>query len=399
LNNILFLSLTLSEDNRDKLTYNFIAKEMKGLIELGYEVYHFHPDVENETIDGVSYVGKSELNSISRLDTIGFMIRHLSTYLPLLCLDPKQALWTAKLEQAIGKLIDLHKIDVVHSHFMAPAGLCATTICQQKSIPVVSTMRGAELYSENKLSYGAMRSRFFTKAAHIAAKKIKFLTAPNREMQAIASETFNLKDVIYLPNGIESSLLGRYTETIDAEKTNIKLIAIGRLIYRKNYLLLLKAMNKLKAANVELTIVGEGELTDNFTAYIKEHNLSNVHLLNEVPKDEIYNMIHQADCLVHPSYIEGLPNVVIEALAIGKPCLLSKIGAHIDVIEHGVNGFYFDHEDENSLVSLIDKLLLKPTSLSHMAEDCRNTVQQFKLADKLAKYADIYQSLQHTRNQ
>lgn len=391
---ILFLSLTLSEDNRDKLTYNFVAKELKGLNELGYEVIHFHPDVQHQVVAGTLYTGKDEMAAISPISTIGFMLKHSDKYLPLLLIDYKKALWLAKQEQAIGLLIERFSIDVVHTHFMFPSGMCAINICKDKNVPIISTMRGAEIYDEPKLSYGAMQCQFFTKAVNMAAKEVQVITAPNKEMQSIACNLFNLSTdkVIYLPNGIENNLLGQFTLPSPLNE-KFTLIAIGRFIYRKNYHLLLEVMKVLSGEAIELVLIGEGDLTQDFNDFISENKLTNVKIVNEVPKEQLYQMIYQADCLVHPSYIEGLPNVVIESLAIGKPCIISSIGAHLDVVEEGVNGYYFAPDDSDALITLLKKLVNNRSELQTLAKQCQESAAQFTLSDKLTKYTQLYQSL------
>jgi glycosyltransferase involved in cell wall biosynthesis len=62
-------------------------------------------------------------------------------------------------------------------------------------------------------------------------------------------------------------------------------------------------------------------------------------------RTDIPALLHQHDVLVHPSYGEGLPNVVCEAMACGRPVILSNTLDHPNLVMNGVNGFLFDWQD------------------------------------------------------
>jgi len=393
--NILFLSIALLEDNRDKLTYNFISKEMVGLVGLGCRVVHFHHLVDDVVVDGVCYDGSRQVNSISRISMFIFLCRHLCNYFPLLFVSFRQAIWLSRLELAIGDVIEKHKIELVHTHFMYPMGFSAVNICKDKGVPVVSTLRGAEIYNEPSLSYGALRDPLYFKAACLGAKHISRITAPNREIQDVACGLFGLpKDrVVYLPNGVEDSLLISPPPTLRKIGGGIKLISVGRLICRKNHHFLLESMKCLVGQDVELLIVGEGPLSTELLEYTRENSLSRVSIIDELSKSELYELIKKSDFLVNPSFIEGLPNVVIEALALGKPCLVSNISAHVDVVKESWNGFYFDHTSCESLVCLVEKLINDKYLVEFVSHNCFGSVKKFKLSNKLNSYVGIYDEL------
>jgi glycosyltransferase involved in cell wall biosynthesis len=70
-------------------------------------------------------------------------------------------------------------------------------------------------------------------------------------------------------------------------------------------------------------------------------------------RKDIIALLHHHDVLVHPSYGEGLPNAVCEALACGRPVIVSDVLDHPNLVKEGVNGFLFDWQDPAELARKI----------------------------------------------
>jgi glycosyltransferase involved in cell wall biosynthesis len=70
-------------------------------------------------------------------------------------------------------------------------------------------------------------------------------------------------------------------------------------------------------------------------------------------RTDVVALLHQHDVLVHPSYGEGLPNVVCEAMACGRPVIVSDTLDHPHLVKNGVNGFLFDWQDPADLAQKI----------------------------------------------
>lgn len=125
-------------------------------------------------------------------------------------------------------------------------------------------------------------------------------------------------DVIYNPIDIQAIQL-KANEEVDFnfEKDIFYFIAVGRFRNEKNYSLLLDAFAILKGTKAKLIFVGGGEQQDLLIAKVKKLNL-----INEVVfagfEINPYKYIKRSDCLVSSSYVEGFPNVLLEALACKK---------------------------------------------------------------------------------
>lgn len=144
-------------------------------------------------------------------------------------------------------------------------------------------------------------------------------------------------------------------------KRNNKILVVGSIGPDKNGLLIICALSELlKRKSVTLTWVGQKvlELSERRNYFeemeflIIKNNLRDNWNWQEPVKD-IANYYHEYDCLILASKVEGLPNVVCEALSCGTPVILSNVLDHPILVQQDVNGFLFDPEEHCSLVNAL----------------------------------------------
>ncbi len=399
--NVLFLGISASiKGPRDGITYPFIVKEMKALLERGVGVYFLarHID-EHEEIDGVTYLSLNELVGRHRLTRLlrltAYFLRHIPPLLRLASCDIQRTKNVIFAEIGIARAIRQFDIDILHSHFLWPSGESGVLSANDCGIPVVATLRGAELVDRPDLDYGSMTNPFNRVAAEVAFPRISCFTTPNRHLRDVLLNEHGVPNarVLYLPNGVEKIDAPSGTQhTGDC----LQLLAIGRIIKLKNHRLLVDAASQAEGKAFEITIVGEGLLRDQLKREIEERGNQRVRLHHEVNKHELYEMMLAADCIVHPSLCEGMPNVVLEAFALGRPCLASDIPVHRELIEEDVNGWLFDPHSTSDLLQRIRHVAASRNKLVGMDEDCRRTASQFTLTRKIDGYLEVYQRL-HNR--
>ena len=390
---ILFLSIDLSDDSaRDDVTYNFIMKEMVGLGRSGFDVTYFTDTYgDQHFVEQVRYTGRQFLDGISRLDVIAEWLQRPFLYIWSFLISPRRTAWITKCQLAVARLVKELEIEVIHTHFMAPDGSNCMIAAAKTNLPIVSTIRGAELCREPSLDYGAMRDRLFRYWSRRSASCVQVFTVPNRSMMSLlpALLKVNAERVRYVPNGVEELPMPEVTTSGET----LHVIAVGRLTKLKNYGVLIDAMAEIGSTNVQLEIIGRGPMLELIRSKIKSYRLKNVNLLQEMKKEQCLARIAAADLLVHPSLSEGLPNVVLEALFLGKPCVVSDIPAHRDLIEDDYNGLLFDPSDHEDLANKISLILENRDQIKRMAQSCRSSVDNFTLDRKLASYAKIYSEI------
>ena len=111
-------------------------------------------------------------------------------------------------------------------------------------------------------------------------------------------------------------------------------LAVGRLAYQKNHEILLRALARVD--RVCLVVAGEGELRDHLERVTRELGLEErVHLIGEVDKQTVADLMLAADLFLMPSRFEGLSNALLEALAAGLPVVASDVPAQAEVLDAG----------------------------------------------------------------
>jgi len=162
-----------------------------------------------------------------------------------------------------------------------------------------------------------------------------------------------------------------FTLTNPLSKRDIDVAFMGVLAKEKGIIEFLKSCSMLKNKNVVIRVViwGDGVLKDQVEQYINENNLSTlVKLKNFVDTDNVPKTLNKIKLLVIPSYSEGLPNILLEAMACGTPVLATTVGGILDVIKEGETGFLLKSNNPKHIAEKIIELLNQPQLLEKVSE-------------------------------
>ncbi len=142
----------------------------------------------------------------------------------------------------------------------------------------------------------------------------------------------------------------------------ITIMFIGWIDKEKGVFELLEAINELvicsKKYCFRVLMAGEGNALDEVKNYVLSHSLQKyVKLLGWINEKQKTTFLKDADILVLPSYMEGMPNVVIEAMACGLPVIATKVGAIEQMIQTGENGIVIASRSSEEIRVALDMLL------------------------------------------
>lgn len=177
-----------------------------------------------------------------------------------------------------------------------------------------------------------------------------------------------------------------------------RVVCVGRLCKEKGQMLLLDAVNHLarKGINIELVLAGDGEMRSELELHIAHHNLrSRVRITGWISSDQVREEMLAARALVLPSFSEGLPVVIMEAMALRRPVLASYVCGIPELVRPGVDGWLFPAGDVVWLAKVLEEFLATPvTTLEDMGEAARSRVLERHSIDvETEKLAQLYRSV------
>jgi colanic acid/amylovoran biosynthesis glycosyltransferase len=152
-----------------------------------------------------------------------------------------------------------------------------------------------------------------------------------------------------------------------------KLVSVGRLSEQKGQLLLVEALGQLRrqGLRVELDFVGDGELRSQLERAIAEQGLSDsVKIIGWADGETVRHILDACSAFVLPSFAEGLPVVIMEAMARGRPVLSTYVAGIPELVQPGQNGWLVAAGSADELANAVREVVTTP--LEVLAEMGRN---------------------------
>ncbi len=174
-----------------------------------------------------------------------------------------------------------------------------------------------------------------------------------------------------------------------------RFVCVGRLCEAKGQLLLIAAAARLKAADIEceLVLAGDGPLRVEIEKLIDEHGLnSQVRITGWISSNSVRSEILAARALILPSFAEGLPVVLMEAMALGRPVLSTYVAGIPELVISGENGWLFPAGSVEELVDAMAKCLaVPPEDLSRMGHlGYQRVMARHSIETETAKLANLF---------
>ncbi len=150
------------------------------------------------------------------------------------------------------------------------------------------------------------------------------------------------------------------SKKIDQNNTRLKLLFVGWLEKEKGVNEILQVLKRLneKKYNFTMTFIGDGKMKTKATKFIQKNNLSEkVVIKGWLDRMDIYNYYKNSDIFLLPSWIEGMPNSLIEALASAIPTIVTPVGVIPDYLNDKENALFIPPKNVNALEEALKQLL------------------------------------------
>lgn len=293
----------------------------------------------------------------------------------------------------IKKLYTENGYTLMHCH--SPIGSVVARVAaiseRKKGMKVIYTAHGFHFYK------GAPKKNWliFYPIERICSSFTDVLITINKEDYAFAKKHMKANQVEYVPGvGIDTKKFSIPNFNVAEKKAelglkdkDIMILSVGELNQNKNHEVVVRAISKLKNPDIHYFIAGKGDKEQYLDELAKELDV-NLHLLGY--RTDIIELLNTADIFAFPSFREGLSVALMEAMAAGLPCVVSRIRGNVDLIEDGINGYLCDANDEVSFCESL-KALVEGETYKNFGKDNCQMIMNFDVHKIMKMMMKIYE--------
>jgi len=295
------------------------------------------------------------------------------------------------------------RFDLIATHQVLPYGYAGVRLGQHFRLPHVCTGRGTDLNCPQRFGPEAVRLTAWTVGAtdqlvtvsRALKRRAEELSAPLRPIKVVYT---GLDHARFHPAADRAGL--RKSLNLSADQPVI--LFVGALHRNKGVYELLENIARLapRFPGLELLMIGGGE-DRTVRAHAEVVGASSVtRFLGTLPNAVIADYMRASDVLVLPTYNEGVPNVVIEAMACGLPAVCTRVGGIPEVMEGELAGLLYELGDQDAFQKLVSMLLEDPPLRQKLGNaGIRLARQHFSWERNAREMRDIFQELERQKRQ
>lgn len=304
-----------------------------------------------------------------------------------------------KAIKQLKELIIKENYDIIHCH--TPMGAVAARVAakQAKSkAKVIYTAHGFHFFK------GAPKTNwmFFYPVEKILAHYTDTLITINKEDYNLSvSKKFKVKDQILKINGVGVDL-SKFTAVTPQMKLQLRdeygfskddflLIYPADLVTGKNQEMIFKAVKilKNKIPSIKLLLPGHQKMITEYRQMVKDMDIEDSVEFMGYRRD-IAKLVSMCDVSVSASRREGLPVNLIEALAIGKPIVATKVRGNSDIVEDGVNGFLVELDNYEQMADKLMEIYNNPVLAEKMGQEAVKLSKKYSIESVNKSLSDVY---------
>lgn len=283
---------------------------------------------------------------------------------------------------ALNRTIKTLNPDLIHVHWVLPNGPVAALAAALHRIPFVVSTHGSDMYlAQKSCLFGALARQVLRRAARV--------TACSQGLQRAAMEIGAHQEPHLIPWGADPHRFtpmakdSNWLQRLNLNKDETIVIALGRLVPKKGFAVLLRAWAFVTQhfPKSVLVIGGDGPLKEELAQQAMQMNISHrVRFPGRIPWNQVPRFLSVGDLFVLPSVhdqhgnVDGLPTVLLEAMSCGLPVIASQIAGMPEVIIQNQNGVLVPTGDERAIAAAVIRLLSNDHELTKLGRGARSAV-------------------------
>ncbi len=362
----------------------FLEPIAHGIARLGHEVHvvlPWHPRLDRPAREGDVHFHPFRYAPIAPLNVFGYAEALRADVRLRLAATAAAPLALASAWHAARRVARDARATVIHAHWVIPNGAVGAAL--PRRYPLVLSLHGSDVFvAERHAVIGRIARAVFRRCDWVTAcsddlrRRAERLSAPAARCETV-------------PYGVDADRFGpnpearaRWRARLGLQPDQLLVATAGRLVRKKGFEYLIDAMGRVGRCwpNAVLAVGGAGDLQDELRARVATCAAGRVIFTGLLRQDEVADLLAAADVVAVPSVrddsgnVDGLPNVVMEALASGTPLVATTAGGIAAVARDGENALVVAERDPSALADAIGLLLGDRTLRQRMGETARRDV-------------------------
>ncbi len=283
-----------------------------------------------------------------------------------------------------------NKVDFIQAYFAVPAGWVAWIVGGVTGIPYAVYFGGSDIPGANPSRYKKIYP-WLKPLLKAIWRGAEFRTVCSKELARLGREADPEADFIVIPNGVETE---RFKPIDRPPNAKVKILFIGRLIPRKGFQRVVKALPRVREmakGPFEVEVVGTGEAKGLLDKEAQELGVSDlIRYVGTIPYERLEQAYQYADIFVLTSLSEGMPSVILEAMGCGLPVIASDVGGNNELVKNGTNGFLVKGDNREDLAKKIAGLVNNGGDRARMGQVSRQKALDYDWKNIMREYNGLY---------
>lgn len=302
---------------------------------------------------------------------------------------------------ALVRLVRRVKPEVLHCHWVIPNGPVAALVSALTGVPLVMTLHGSDVYVAERLAVARPLASW-------ALRRAALVTACSPDLaERAAGLGATPERVVTIPWGADPDLFGagdgagwRSRHEILPNATVV--LAAGRLVEKKGIEYLVRSAPQVLARHPDtiFVVAGDGPLLRPLQQLAASFEVAHAfRFAGRVPWGQMPDVLHAANVFVAPSVrdrdgnVDGLPTVVLEAMASGLPVVASDLAGIPLVIEDGIAGWLVPPADVPALAQAVERLVEDSAIRTRMGQQGRQRVErELNWTAVATRFAELFET-------
>ncbi len=309
-------------------------------------------------------------------------------FLRALFLFPKSVYFVGKMKESGNEHL--------HVHFVTLASVCASAAVELLDITLSIHPHAVGLFKRNQEDVRRQLQD---------ASQVTTISSFHQNYIANLCPAIAPEDVGIIYCGIDTDRFQPLLDHFDNKVVHI--LSVGRLVEKKGFEYLIDACALLAKGEVDFVcqIVGDGPLREALQTRIEDHGLQGlVTLLGPLEQASVLNLYQTSDIFVLPCVVahdgnrDGLPVVLLEAMACELPVITTPTAGIVDAVSDGETGLFVQERDSQDLAKAIERLIVDETLRNRLGEQARQKIlEDFQIQGNTAKLAAIFHQVKEQK--